>query len=58
MTDLQIMEMLCSVIEQQSALIRKMIVALKQADALTDEMRVEQLRIMADYEQATWEAML
>ena len=37
MTDLQTIECLCSVIEQQAALIRELVTELKQAKAFSDE---------------------
>ena len=37
MTDLQIYESLCTVIEQQAALIRELITRVKEADAISGE---------------------
>ena len=37
MTDLQIIESLCTVIEQQAAMIRELVTQIKEIDAITDE---------------------
>ena len=52
MTDLQIIESLCSVIEQQAALIRELVTQLRQIDAVTSNVSDEVCRINAAYDEA------
>lgn len=52
MTDLQIIESLCSVIEQQASLIRDLVTELKQARVLTDETAEQLHRLEMTYDEA------
>ncbi len=56
MTDLQIIDSLCTVIAQQSALIRELVFELRQLDAVSDEVAEKLYALDTTYDAAVGES--